>query len=119
MRRWEYGQLFVSGLTDVTNTGPDAHAKVVSQWGFGRSTDLAGFTWALAAPNPAFPVSPATSNNDEYMYTATLPLALGDYSYAYRFSSDGGATWLNCDLDGATIPSEFSTAQEGLMTVAP
>ena len=48
-------------------------------------------------------------------------MASTQFSYAYRFSFDGGLTFTYCDLDGAgsTPPATVSTMQLGTMTVVP
>jgi hypothetical protein len=111
-----YTRFLVAGVTDTTTTAPDPNARVIAQWGFAFTTDPADFTWAKGVPNGGY-VGP--SNNDEYEYLAALPFTLGIYDYAYRVSSDGGQSWLYCDLDGATNNGEFSQSSEGEMTVAP
>ena len=53
-------------------------------------------------------------NNDEYMATFHPP-QVGRFHYAYRYSVDGGQTWLYADLDGTG--NGYQAHQAGVMTV--
>jgi len=93
-----YGRVWDEGLTDRT-TGVDAEPGLVGQAGYGpdasEPADNAAWTWFAAAGNPAW-VDTEEPNNDEYQATFAAPAA-GTYDLAYRFSLDGGTTWLYCD----------------------
>ncbi len=99
-------------------TGPDAQCEGISaELGVGPtdadpSDDAATFDWTEATYNAGH----TADNNDEYQATLT-PDTEGTYSYAYRFSGDGGATWTYCDLDGTD--NDFQTDQQGTLTVEP
>jgi hypothetical protein len=102
-----YGRVYVAGCTD----GANYCAGVLGQVGWGDvgadpSQNPAAFTWTNGAYNNAH----VDDNNDEYMTQITETDA-GEYAYAYRFSGDGGGTWLYCDLDGSD--NGFSTDQMG------
>ncbi|MDZ7896237.1 MAG: hypothetical protein U5M50_15490, partial [Sphingobium sp.] len=47
--------------------------------------------------NPAW-IDTDEPGNDSYQGTLDVP-APGSYDLAYRFSRDGGSTWLYCDRD--------------------
>jgi hypothetical protein len=42
---------------------------------------------------------------------------VGNYDFAYRFSADGGATWLFCDAGDAGSSDGYSTNNAGTLTV--
>ena len=104
-----YGRVYVDG---VTGGGSDP-GVIDGELGFGplggdpRSTP-GDYTWSAASFNIS------DGNNDEFQATMT-PTTLGDFSYAYRFTADDGATWTYCDLDGTA--NDFSTDQQGTMHV--
>jgi hypothetical protein len=108
-----YGQLYEAGLT------PDAGApaNVLASLGYGPlQTDPrlnAGWTWFPANYNVQ------VGNNDEFSLSLTAPATPGNYSYTYRYSLDGGASWTAGDLNGAGSNEglDFSTTQLGVMTV--
>lgn len=56
-------------------------------------------------------------NNDEHMTTVT-PDTEGTYRYVFRFSGNGGADWMYCDLEPGTSDG-FSADQQGTLTVEP
>jgi len=89
-----YGRVYEAGVTDLVDEEPAR--DLLGAVGYGpRGTDPAvddGWEWFGAAPNGEF-VDP---DNDEFMGTFMLP-GPGLYDYAYRFTVDGGASWLYCD----------------------
>jgi hypothetical protein len=103
-----YGRLYIAGLTDRTSGNDPAPGVVRGQVGYGESgSDPAvtpGWTWSEAIPNPGWNDA-SEPGNDEYMATLTVPSQAGDYDYAYRFSGDGGTTWLYGDKDTG-VPGE-------------
>ncbi|MCK4546480.1 MAG: T9SS type A sorting domain-containing protein, partial [Candidatus Eisenbacteria sp.] len=122
-----YGRVYVPGLTDQTPGVDPLPGLVLGQAGFGPGSDPfeqpAAWTWTDAVPNPAWDgIAAGEPDNDEYMATVTLPLAAGDYDYCYRFSGDGGTTWLYVDKDTG-VPGEdgsengYQTENAGKMTV--
>jgi len=108
-----FGQLFETGVTEA----PGSPAAWIASAGYGPSgTDprsLTGWTFFTAAYNIQ------SGNNDEFQAVMDGPSAAGNYSYVFRFSSDNGASWTYCDLDGAgsNVSLTFSPAQQGLMGV--
>jgi cysteine-rich repeat protein len=111
-----YGRIYEGGVTEAAGASP----LVTAQLGYGPRTSnpewQAGWTWFDAIFNTQY------GNNDEYMTSFTAP-APGDYSYAYRFSLDSGASWTYCDVDGAgsdAFPTlSFDTPQIPDLTVTP
>lgn len=108
-----YGRVTEPGLTG----GGTANAQVVGEL-------LVGPTGQNPQTNPgAFTVIPATvrntgvinpaPNQDEYEATWTAG-PLGSYTFAYRFSVDGGQNFAYCDLNGTDANSGFSTNYMGL-----
>ena len=97
-----YGRVYVAGLTNQSD-GVDSSPLLVGQAGSGPAdsdpTDNAQWTWTDSAPTPSWSgVAESEPDNDEY--TAALTLTVEDfYDLAFRFSSDGGATWVYCDKD--------------------
>ncbi len=108
-----FGRVWKAGVTDPA--GPPA--GITGQLGYGpagsdpRTTP--GWRWFDAEWNPS---CPDCGNNDEFMRVLNLSAA-GSYSYAYRFSDDGGFWFTFCDLDGST--NGYQTAQAGSLTVTP
>jgi hypothetical protein len=118
-----YGRVYVAGLTDQS-TGNDLDPRVQAAVGVGPDgSDPAGpgWTWTAAQPNPGYPGAFGEANNDEYMASFNAPPAGGSYDYAFRFSGDGGVTWLNCDRnvgpgsDGSQ--DGYQAANAGSLTV--
>jgi glycosidase len=79
-----YGQVWVHGLTDAGGP-PDL---IRAQLGWGSAADGSGWQWVDAAYNAGH----TGDANYEYMAQFT-PSAAGTYFYAYRYSTNGGATW--------------------------
>lgn len=107
-----YGRVYVADITPGTWKG----AGVMADVGYGNigtdpRTDLS-WRWSRATYNLS------AGNDDEYVGTLAPDLA-GTYDFAYRFSRDGGVSWLYCDMDGASNAGEYSSAQAGALTVTP
>jgi hypothetical protein len=119
-----YGRVFVAGLTDASGVN-DPHPRLVAAVGVGPDgsdpASAAGWTWTAAAPNAGYgPASPGYEmNNDEYQADLAAPGPAGSYDYAYRFSGDGGATWLYCDGQPAGSSDGYQTANAGQLTSTP
>ena len=91
-------------------------AEITAQLGYGPtsvdpSIDPDSFTWLDAEYNPGA----IYDNNDEYEAEIVESIG-GVYAYAYRFSGDGGGSWLYCDWDPGTSDG-FSVDQLGTLTV--
>jgi len=106
-----YGQVWISGVTIL----PGATPGLLAQAGYGPAgTNPDGHTdwiWVAAAFNGQAGMG---GENDEFV-TTFMPEATGVFDYAYRYSTDGGATWLYADLDGTG--NGYATAQAGVLTV--
>jgi hypothetical protein len=113
-----YGRVYVAGLTDQS-TANDLSPSLLAQFGFGPdgSSPSAAWTWSASTPNMGYNGGAAGEpNNDEYFADFTLP-NVGNYDFAYRFSADGGATWLFCDAGDAGSSDGYSTNNAGTLTV--
>ncbi len=85
-----YGQLWINGFTGGAGPAEGIRAQV----GYGISGTLTTeWQWVEMTYDQA------DNNNDQYV-TTLLPDAVGDYHYATRWSSDGGATWHISDIGG-------------------
>jgi hypothetical protein len=104
-----YGQVWIDGVTSQ----PGPTDGLWAQLGFGpQGSDpatAAGWTWVEAEFNVD------VGNNDEFM-ARFLPDQVGVFDYVYRYSTDGGLTWLNADLDGP-IASGALPPNPGKLTV--
>jgi hypothetical protein len=107
-----YGRLYERGLTEAPGEPPGVLAQV--GYGPAQSDPRDNRDWVFVVATYNMQVG----NNDEYMARMTAPAA-GAYSYAFRFSLNGGAHFTYCDLDGAgrNAGLTFSTAELGTMTV--
>jgi hypothetical protein len=105
-----YGQVWIDGYTYQ----PGPTEGLIAQVGFGPdgSTPDGNADWIWVAAD--FNVD--AGNNDEFR-GQLLPEAIGDYDYAYRYSTTGGLSWLYADLDG--IGNGYDPAQAGNLTVIP
>jgi len=124
-----YARVFIPGLTDVNRSGNDVdpYGQVLAQVGYGPEGSLpdASWFWNPGAPNADYVVEGnpggAEPDNDEYVATLTAPQAPGRRSYAFRFSGDGGLTWLLCDSDGVVpdgeAPLDYDPEAAGALTV--
>lgn len=111
-----YGRLFEAGVTEAAGAPPGWSAQL----GYGPPgtdpRDLAGWHFFDATYNTQI------GNDDEFQASFIAPDTLGDYSYAYRFSNDGGNTFTYCDAGadggaGSNGGLTFSAADLGVMTV--
>jgi hypothetical protein len=107
-----YGQLYEAGATEAFG----APAGWIAQVGYGPSA-------SDPRTDPGWLFTPTVynvqvGNNDEFQASFLAP-APGTYSYAYRFSVDGGGRWTYCDTDGAGSNGglTFETFNLGTMTV--
>ncbi|WP_322507941.1 alpha amylase N-terminal ig-like domain-containing protein [Anaerolinea sp.] len=103
-----YGQVWINGVTSQ----PGATPGLLAQVGYGPdgSDPSAGTGWIWV--NAEF--NDDAGNNDEFR-GQLLPEAVGTFDYAYRYSTDGGNTWLYADLDGTG--NGYDPAQAGALTV--
>jgi hypothetical protein len=107
-----YGRLFELGVTEPAGAPPGWYAEV----GYARTGSdprvLAGWTFIPASYNLQ------VSNDDEFQASFAAPGLRGVYDYAYRFSSDSGANYTYCDLNGAgsNPGGTFEPSSLGVMT---
>lgn len=105
-----YGQIYAEGVTNVQDQG----AGIIVQFGIGPRDTLcvnnSQWNWFLAS------FFRSIGNNDEYSYTLFLPAA-GNYDYAFRYSGDGGLTWLYGDTDGSSAGESPTIIKQGKLTV--
>lgn len=85
-----------SGLDRRRHQPARPHPGLQAQLGFGPAgsnpaSDV-GWSWVDAVFNVD------VGNNDEFM-ASLLPDAVGSYDYVYRYSTNGGRTWLYADLN--------------------
>ncbi len=89
-----FGHVYELDTTDGVGQG----SGVEAQLGHGPDgTDPsgdAGWTWEVAEFNVDI------GDRDEYMASLTLE-STGVFDYVYRFSVDGGQSWLYCDTSGS------------------
>lgn len=111
-----YGQMFIEG---VTNNFPNPPPGIIAEIGFGPwGTDPTvnhHWVWRTAI----FHLIAYT--NYEYLGKLDIPYT-GTFSYTYRYSRDGGATWTLADLDGTQngiAVNQFGTATVLVPSSAP
>lgn len=107
-----YGQVWIDGVTGQ----PGPTAGLIAQLGYGQAPqDLGqaerGWSWIAASFNVD------AGNNDEFR-ASFLPEAPGTYYYSYRYSTDGGRSWLYVDLNGP-LPDGVAAGNPGVLTVLP
>ncbi|MEO1172116.1 MAG: lamin tail domain-containing protein, partial [Myxococcota bacterium] len=102
-------RLFQPGITDATNrTDPDP--TVTAEWGYGPAGTDPGVTWTwVGGGASASWVDTRAPGEDEYAAFAIAPES-GSYTFAFRFSVDGGVTFTACDFDGSDNGFQPSTA---------
>lgn len=113
-----YGRVYAMGLTDQTPmTDPDAMLVAEAGWGLdGTDPAVDMWTWVVATPNVGFNGNDwGEPNNDEYDADVVIDRA-GTFDYAFRFSGDGGTTWVYCDLDDL-LTGGYTPEQAGDATI--
>ncbi|MGM0597072.1 MAG: SBBP repeat-containing protein [Myxococcota bacterium] len=108
-----YGRVYEPGITENSGQG----AFIQSQLGYGpENTEPTTASWGWFDAD--FNVD--VGNDDEYSQTLA-PAVESTYDYAYRFSLDGGLTWLYCDTSGAhgDGSSSYDPVDSGVLTVEP
>lgn len=104
-----FGQVYAAGITDMVGQGPGILAEV-GYGADGSDPSIGGWTWVSATYN-----TDIMMNNDEYQGVLNVPFP-GIYDYAFRYSGDGGITWLYGDL-GAGSSDGYNPADAGHLTV--
>jgi len=116
-----YGRVSEAGLTDRT-TGNDAYGLVRGYLGFGpagTSPDThPDWIWIWARPNADYDASVGGEENfDEYGARLFIPVP-GAYDYAFRFSVDGGRSFLFCDGGEGSVDG-YQIENAGDLTALP
>ena len=102
------GRVFEPGVTDIS-AGVDPAPLLLGQVGYGPDAshpEDGGWQWQSAQPNVQWN-DPEAEGVDEYLGAFFAP-AGGVYDYAFRFSVDGGTTWLVCDLPTGAVGEDGS-----------
>ena len=105
-----YGQVWVQGGTEAAGPMPGLRAQL----GFGPdgsdpASDSA-WEWVEATFNTQ------SGSNDEF--SASLqPETVGEFDYAYRYSTTDGRDWVYADLDGSA--NGYSASEAGALSVNP
>jgi hypothetical protein len=107
-----YAQVYESGVT----AGAGCGAALTAQLGFGLPGsdpvgDPGSWTWTDAACNDQ---CSDCGDNDEFQASFQISSG-GQYDYAYRFSLDGGQTWVVADSGGTQ--DGYQPEQAGQATV--
>jgi hypothetical protein len=104
-----YGQVRAQGVTEPDGAPPGIGGQV----GYGPLASdprtMPGWRWFDATWNKQF------FDNDEFQGTLTIPQA-GTWSYAYRFTDDGGIHFMYGDFDPGTADG-LTTDKLGTATV--
>jgi hypothetical protein len=108
-----YGRVYEAGVTEAPFDPPGITASL----GFGpvgtdpRTSPM--WTWTEANYHTQI------GSDDEFQVGFTTPAVNGVYNYTYRYSLNGGTTWLMTDLDGngTNAGLSFNLAQLGVLTV--
>jgi hypothetical protein len=107
------GRVYAEGITDTT-TG--SSGTITAQIGYGpegvNPYSASGFVWHDAS------FSKDDGTYDVYTGSLTVPLSK-TYDVAFRFSQDGGQTWIYADTDEAVLAYETSKAAKLTATTAP
>ncbi len=116
-----FGQVYQPGVT--TETGHDG--EIVAQFGVGPENGDPLWTpepwlWWDASYNSGH----SGDNNYEYMVSVTFPedesddhYVIGTRDMAYRFSVDGGASWMYCDMSGSNASDPYTAEEANTITV--
>ena len=104
-----YGQVRAQGVSEPAGEP----AGILGQVGFGPlgsdPRTSPGWRWLTATWNKQF------FDNDEYMRSLVIPVA-GTYSYTFRFTDDGGTSFMYGDYDPGTADG-LSPTNLGTVTV--
>jgi hypothetical protein len=107
-----YGQVYEQGVTEESGCS----SAIGAQLGYGNfETDPAqdaSWVWIDADCNDA---CSDCGNNDEYLAKLTIAEA-GQYNYAYRFTMDGGLSWVYADSGNGTLDG-YQMENSGVVTV--
>ncbi len=104
-----YGQVWIDGVTNQTGPTPSLRAQL----GYGPDGSNPDGNTAWTWVDASFNVD--AGNNDEFV-ASLLPESVGEFDYAYRYSTTNGRDWVHADLDG--IGNGYSPVQAGALTVS-
>lgn len=110
-----YGRVYAAGVTVGVGRGNGIIANV----GYGPINEdpiqSNSWIWFNADYNTDVDGAvPQDLANDEYKGSLLIQQS-GIFKYAFRFSGDGGSSWVYCDIDGSS--NGFSLEQAGTVTV--
>jgi glycosidase len=105
-----YGQVWINGVTSQPGVTPSLRAQL--GYGPDGSNPAANPDWTWV--DAGFNVD--AGNNDEFK-ASLLPEMVGQFDYAYRYTTTAGLDWVYADLDG--IGNGYSPAQAGSLVVNP
>lgn len=105
-----FGRVFVETLTDRVGMAAGITAQI--GWGPDQSDPAISTAWQW---HDAVYSGDSSQLYDEYVASLSAD-ASGTFDYAYRFSADGGTTWLYCDQDSSD--NGYDAAQSGSLLVA-
>jgi hypothetical protein len=108
-----FGRVFEPGVTEAVGQG----AGIIAQMGYGPDGSYPGEDWIWV--DAAYVGDAGTA--DEYAASLTVD-TIGQYDYAYRFSLDGGLSWIYADTDGNDTGSGngsngYNPSRAGSLTV--
>lgn len=87
-----YGRVYMLGVTEGSGQGAGITAEAgIGPDGSDPTTSLTGWTFTAGTYNADL------SNDDEYKASLTVPSTVGSYDIAWRFSADGGLSWIYVD----------------------
>lgn len=88
-----HGQIWIDGATNQPGATPGLQAQVGSGPQGTKPSGNPQWTWVASS----FHVD--AGNNDEYV-GSLLPTSVGNFDYAYRYSTTNGRDWFYADLGG-------------------
>jgi glycosidase len=104
-----YGQVWIDGVTSE----PGATPGLLAQVGYGPNNSdprgNANWTWYDAVFNAQ------VGDNDELAGTL-LPEEVGEFDYVYRYSTNGGVSWLYAYINGPIPDGEYDPTYAGDLT---
>src|SRR5579863_10369465 len=107
-----YGRVEVPNVT----TAAGNQSQILGEAGWGPLGSVPDDTWAWSSA--VFNAS-CSGCGQNYEYDATIYAeAVGSYALAFRFSTDQGASWTNCDSLGDTAATTYNPTAQGTLTVA-
>ncbi len=107
-----YGQVYIEGVTEL----PGATTGLLAQVGYGPNNSdprgNPGWIWSDAR------YTANSANNDEF-FGSLIPENVGEFDYLYRYTTDGGLTWVYAYIDGPIPDGTYDPTNAGDLTVTP